>query len=85
MKNIDVSQSYEGIFLTNNNKKFPSKLKRKQLPPINKRKPGYKLLVDNKQMLRSSSQPKFKLEPLRKNNKKKIKISNSQRVIKGMK
>ena len=85
MKNIDVSQSYEGIFLTNNNKKFPSKLKRKQLPPINKKKPGYKLLVDNKQMLRSSSQPKFKLEPLRKNNKKKIKISNSQRVIKGMK
>ena len=43
------------------------------------------ILLDNKQMLRSSSQPKFKLEPIRKNNKKKIKNSNSQRVIKKMK
>ena len=84
-KNIDVSQSYEGIFLTNNNMKFPSRLNRKQLPPIAKRRPGYKLLLDNKQMLRSSSQPKFKLEPIRKNNKKKIKNSNSQKVIKKMK
>ena len=84
-KNIDVSQSYEGIFLTNNNMKFPSRLNRKQLPPIGKRRPGYKLLLDKKQMLRSSSQPKFKLEPIRKNNKKKIKNSNSQKVIKKMK
>ena len=41
--------------------------------------------VKNHEMDVDEAVLKFKLEPLRKNNKKKIKISNSQRVIKGMK
>ena len=78
-KNVDVSQSYENLFLTGVKKKFPLKQK---LKPIDK-------AVLNKHLARSSSQPKIriskskiKLLPLA--NKKKMKLlinSNSQKKI----
>ena len=78
-KNVDVSQSYENLFLTGVKKKFPLKQK---LKPIDK-------AVLDKHLARSSSQPKIriskskiKLLPLA--NKKKMKLlinSNSQKKI----
>ena len=84
-KNIDVTQSYETLFLTNVNKKFPLKQKAK-LKPIDKQNLKPQLL--DKHILRSSSQPKLKLSKIKLKpiiDKKKLKIlqnSNSQKTVK---
>ena len=84
MKNVDVSQSYESLFLTNVNKKFPLKQKTK-LKPIDK--PSIKLQLLDRQILRSSSQPKLKLSKIKLKpilDKKKVKMllnSNSQKSV----
>ena len=84
-KNIDVTQSYETLFLTNVNKKFPLKQKAK-LKPIGKQNLKPQLL--DKHILRSSSQPKLKLSKIKLKpiiDKKKLKIlqnSNSQKTVK---
>ena len=84
MKNVDVSQSYESLFLTNVNKKFPLKQKTK-LKPIDK--PSIKLQLLDRQILRSSSQPKLKLSKIKLKpilDKKKVKMllnSNSHKSV----
>ena len=81
-KNVDVSLSHDNIFLTNVNKIFPIGKKNKLLKPIGNK---YKKLSNlQKQILRSSSQPKLnlskpKLKPIP--NKKKIHNSTSQKEV----
>ena len=81
-KNIDINKSNESLFLTNVNKKFPLKQKNK-LPPIDMSKKNLPIL--EKHIVRSSSQPKFKLSknklaPIPEQKKPKIlKGSNSQK------
>ena len=81
-KNIDINKSNESLFLTNVNKKFPLKQKNK-LPPIYMSKKNLQIL--EKHIVRSSSQPKFKLSknklaPIPEQKKPKIlKGSNSQK------
>ena len=95
---LNVSNSSEGIFLTNVNKKFLSKNNsKKKLKPIGdylntKIKINQKMSSANKQMIRSSSLPKydmlkFKLKPInmKKNNSKFVVNSKSQKNIKNTK
>ena len=85
-KNVDVSQSYENLFLTNVNKKFPLKQKGR-LKPIGKA--TIKIKAKDKHIARSSSQPefnipksKFKLKPIKGPKKmKNMQNSNSQKTI----
>ena len=85
-KNVDVSQSYENLFLTNVNKKFPLKQKGR-LKPIGKA--NIKIQAKDKHIARSSSQPefnipksKFKLKPIKGPKKmKNMQNSNSQKTI----
>ena len=86
-KNVDVSQSYENLFLTNVNKKFPLKQKGR-LKPIGKA--TIKIQAKDKHIARSSSQPefnipksKFKLKPIKGPKKmKNMQNSNSQKTMK---
>jgi len=85
-KNVDVSQSYENLFLTNVNKKFPLKQKGR-LKPIGKA--TIKIQAKDKHIARSSSQPefnipksKFKLKPIKGQKKmKNMQNSNSQKTM----
>ena len=85
-KNVDVSQSYENLFLTNVNKKFPLKQKGR-LKPIGKA--TIKIQAKDKHIARSSSQPefnipksKFKLKPIKGPKKmKNMQNSNSQKTM----
>ena len=85
-KNVDVSQSYESLFLTNVNKKFPLKQKGR-LKPIGKA--AIKIQAKDKYIARSSSQPefnipktKFKLKPIKGLKKlKNMQNSNSQKTM----
>ena len=85
-KNVDVSQSYENLFLTNVNKKFPLKQKGR-LKPIGKA--TIKIKAKDKHIARSSSQPefnipksKFKLKPIKGPKKmKNMQNSNSQKAM----
>ena len=79
--NTNMSNSVEGIFLTNVNKKFQSKNNiNNKLSPIGKKSKNIiqinAMTNTDKTMIRSSSQPKFweyktkiKLKPIKKNNK----------------
>jgi len=85
-KNVDISQSYENLFLTNVNKKFPLKQKGR-LKPIGKA--TIKIQAKDKHIARSSSQPefnipksKFKLKPIKGPKKmKNMQNSNSQKTM----
>ena len=99
---INVSNSVDNIFLTNVNKKFKSKNKnnqKKELKPIKNVLNGRIKLnnnnynikdnsIANKQMIRSTSQPKFplfksKLKPInmKRNNNKGLVNSKSQKIL----
>ena len=103
---INVSNSVDNIFLTNVNKKFKSKNKnnqKKELKPIKNVLNGRIKLnnniynikdnsIANKQMIRSTSQPKFplfksKLKPInmKRNNNKGLVNSKSQKILDGAK
>jgi hypothetical protein len=82
---ISTSNSCEGIFLTNVNKKFQKKSNSKnKLMPIRKfiKNPVNINSYTNK-LIRSSSQPKYKLNPItnKRNNSKILTKSKSQNVI----
>ena len=85
-KNVDVSQSYENLFLTNVNKKFPL-IQKGRLKPIGKA--TIKIQAKDKHIARSSSQPefnipksKFKLKPIKGPKKmKNMQNSNSQKTM----
>ena len=82
---ISTSNSCEGIFLTNVNKKFQKKSNSKnKLMPIRKfiKNPININSYTNK-LIRSSSQPKYKLNPItnKRNNSKILTKSKSQNVI----
>ena len=103
---INVSNSVDNIFLTNVNKKFKSKNKnsqKKELKPIKNVLNGRIKLNNNinniknknfanKQMIRSTSQPKFplfknKLKPInmKRNNNKGLVNSKSQKILDNVK
>ena len=85
-KNVDVSQSYESLFLTNVNKKFPLKAKGRLKPIV---KANIKIHARDKHIARSSSQPEFnvpktklKLKPIKGQKKlKNMQNSNSQKTM----